>query len=122
MRQPPEAYEQHQEQSVEACPVRHDGPFQVPAAAFEVLKGRFDAHSAGIRAHALPSGGPVGEDDPGLLLPGLPSRADLGRQWALLPELDSAIPLASALRDQMTARDPAACPAPTRGLTRMRSR
>ena len=76
MRQPPEAEKQHQQQPIQPCAVGDHRSFQVPATALEILEGRFDPHSAGVLAHALPSGRSVGEDDPGLVLPGLPSRAD----------------------------------------------
>jgi hypothetical protein len=122
MRQPPEAAKDDQEQPIAARAVRHHRPFQVPAAPLQIVKGRFDAHCAGLRAHPLPSRGPVGDEDPGLLSLGLPGGTDRGRQWALLPELDRAVPVACALRDQVTARDPAACPVPTRGRAGVRRR
>jgi hypothetical protein len=114
MRQPPQADKHNEQQPIQTRAVGDDRPFQVPTAALEILKGRFDAHAACVRAHPLPSRGPVGDDDPGLLLPRLPGGADLGKQRALLPEPDRAVAVASALRDQVTAGNPAACPAPTR--------
>ena len=113
MRQPPEAEKDDEEQPIEARSVGDDRPFQVPAAPLQILKGRFDAHSAGIRAQALPSGGLIGEDDPGIVLVGLPTRTHLGRDGMVLPQLDGSVPVAPTLGRQVTAGNPAACPAPT---------
>jgi hypothetical protein len=78
MGQPPETEKDDEEQSIEARAVGDHGAFQVPATAFAILEGRFHAHSARILAQALPSSGSVRDDDPGILLVGLPAGTDLG--------------------------------------------
>jgi len=75
-----------------------------------------------ILAHALPSGGLVGEDDPGFPLLRLPGGADLGRHGTLLPELYRAIPLASALGREASTRNPALRATPACGLAGVCSR
>ena len=68
MRQPPEAEKDHQEQPIQTRAVGEHGPFQIPAATFQVLEGGFDAHASCVLADALASRGSVGEHDPGLAL------------------------------------------------------
>ncbi len=92
-------------------------------AQLPILKGRFDAHSAGLRrAYSRLRYGPAGSSERtihGSFRSGSQvalTRVANGRSGQRRTAPDSAGPLASALRVQVTARDPAACPVPTRGV------
>jgi hypothetical protein len=102
-----------EEQTIEARAVSDDRAFQVPATAFEILEGRFDAHPAGILAQALPSRWSVRDDDPGILLVGLPAGTDLGGDRLVVPKLDGAEPVAPTLRRQLPTGEPGGGPTAT---------
>jgi hypothetical protein len=122
MGQPPETEKDDEQQSIEARAVGDHRAFQVPATAFEIVEGRFDAHPEGILAQALPSSGAVRDDDPGILLLRLPAGTDLGGDRLVVPELDGAEPVAPTLRRQLPTGEPSGGPTATRGSAGVVSR
>jgi hypothetical protein len=114
MDQPPAAENHHQQQPIQTRAVGDDRAFPVPATAFAIVEGRFDPHPAGRRAQALPSSGSVRDDDPGILLVGLPAGTDLGGDRLVVPELNGAEPVAPTLRRQLPTGEPGGSPTATR--------
>jgi len=120
MGQPPATEKDDEQPSIEARAVGDHRALQVPATAFAIVEGRFDAHPEGLLAQALPSSGAVRDDDPGILR--LPAGTDLGGDRLVVPELDGAEPVAPTLRRQLPTGEPSGGPTATRGSAGVVSR
>src|SRR5258706_9772353 len=71
------------------------------SAALLILKGGFDSHASGIFPHALMRSGPIGDQQPGFLIPWLPTSTEPADKLVLLPQQDLSIPLLARLVEQL---------------------
>ena len=86
MRRPPHGQKECQEQAIQVRPVHHPTGFDVPAATFALLKGRFHAHTPGIELDLSAPGTLIADEEPRFLTVWVPHQADVGVQRFLLPD------------------------------------
>src|SRR5438034_5600010 len=120
MRDPPHGHKEPEQKPIQTGAISNQARFQVPAAAFAILKSGLDAHPIGVLADATPASGLVGNEQPGLLMIGFPHRTYLRFNGLVLPEQNAPEPLLTRFEDDLAQWRPvaplASHPAPTRML------
>src|SRR6266849_5456098 len=120
MRDPPHGHKQRKQEPIEPLPILNQAVFQVPAAAFVILKRGLHAHAPRILAHAPTSCGQIGNQEPSLLVPWIPDGTHPGlNRLLILPEQNAPKPLLPLVADDIlegTRRRPAACHKPSAGM------
>ncbi len=107
MRDPPHGHKQGQQQAIEPFPILNQAVFQVPAAAFVILKRGLHTHAQGILAHAPTSCGQIGNQEPSLLVSWLPDGTHPGlNRLLILPEQNAPKPLLPFASDDVLERTP----------------
>ena len=72
--------------------IHNPAGFDVEAATFAILKGRFHTHAPGIDLHLSASGTLITDEQPWFLTAWVPDQADIRVQRFLLPDSGCAIP------------------------------
>src|SRR5437588_5201015 len=101
MRGPPHGQEQCQQQPIQVRSIGKPTGFDVEAAAFAVLKGRFYPHAPSVFLHLSASGSLITDEQPCFLTAFVPDQTHIRFQGLLLPDLGFAIPTVTWLEDEV---------------------
>ena len=90
--QPPKCQEEHQEHAIAVIGLAPMALLPLPSTTFHILKGGLDPHAPAILANAHWPGRPIRNQEPGVLMSGLPDGAQVDFQVVFLPQTHFAIP------------------------------
>ena len=101
MRGPPDGQKEREQQAIQVGPVHNPTGFDLPAAAFAILKPRFHAHAPRIFLNLSAPSSLITDEQPSFLTAFVPDQAHKSFESLLLPDTCFAIPARARLEHNL---------------------